>query len=497
VSRDDAPDSAAPGGDEPSDASGSLRSRAALSTYATAVQGMGRLLYSVLIGHLGSRELLGQTNTSLSLSVLTSQLWAAPAATAGTRFVALKATLGDAEGAATVARHIATQTALISMVLPTMVALAGSAWLGFGAAHTIGTMVLAFAYSMYITLRGVQYGALRFRHVALWDTVAAATALVAVSVVLALDLTVVALLPLTLGYALFAVASWPARAAGQVETRLRREIDRFIFFGAVSGLASGGLLQLSQLVAHSFAGPAEAGDFAAALTLATPASMLSIALSTVLVPPLVAAAGRGDQAAVHSHSDAIARRLTAIFVGLFGVLVIVSPLAIAVVWGEEYRAAASILPVLLIAVMLTSIALGAATTLQSTRARGPRAVAYLNLGGLVISLAVWPFLAPRFGTTGVALGYLIGAGAASLGALATVWWVERHRWVDLAAKLLGGITIVIVLAGLARSVEGPAGAVAQVSAAILFALIWLGLNRREVAALWATVRRPGSGAPKA
>ena len=172
-------------------------------------------------------------------------------------------------------------------------------------------------------------------------------------------------------------------------------------------------------------------------------------------------------------------------------LVIVSPLAIAVVWGEEYRAAASVLPVLLIAVMLTSIALGAATTLQSTRARGPRAVALLNLGGLVISLAVWPFLAPRLGTTGVAMGYLAGAGAASLGALATVWWVERHRWVDLAAKLLGGIALVVVLAALARSVEGPAGAVAQVAAAVLFALVWLALSRREVAALWATVRRPG------
>ena len=79
-------------GDEPPGVGGSLRSRAALSTIATAVQGLGRLLYSVLIGHLGSRELLGQTNTSLSLSVLTSQLWAAPAATAGTRFVAMKAT---------------------------------------------------------------------------------------------------------------------------------------------------------------------------------------------------------------------------------------------------------------------------------------------------------------------------------------------------------------------------------------------------------------------
>jgi putative peptidoglycan lipid II flippase len=358
--------------------------------------------------------------------------------------------------------------------------------------HTIGTVVLAFSYSMYIALRGIQYGQLRFRQVAVWDTIAGGLALVVVTVVLTLDLTALALLPLALGYALFAVVSWPARAAGRVDAALRRQIDHFVMFGAVSGLASGGLLQLSQLAAHAYAGPGEAGDFAAALTLATPASMLSLALGTVLVPPLVAAAGRGDRAAVHAQSDAIARRLTAIFVGLFGVLVIVSPLAIAVVWGAEYSGAAAVLPILLVAVMLASIALGAATTLVSTRVRGPRAVAMVNLAGLVVSLAVWPFLAPGHGTVGVALGYLIGSGLASLGMLATVWWVERHHWLDLAAKLVGGTAVVLVLAELARRVQGPTGAVAQLAAAAVFAVAWVLLNRHEVAALWATVRGRGT-----
>jgi hypothetical protein len=142
--------------------------------------------------------------------------------------------------------------------------------------------------------------------------------------------------------------------------------------------------------------------------------------------------------------------------------------------------------------MLTSIALGAATTLQSTRVRGPRAVAYVNLAGLVVSLAVWPFLAPRYGTVGVAVGYLIGSGLASLGLLATVWWVERHHWIDLAAKLVGGTAVVLVLAALARRVDGVAGAVAQLAAAAAFAVAWLLLNRRDVAALWATLRGRGT-----
>ena len=406
----------------------SLRSRAGLTTYATAVQGLARFLYSLLIGHLGSRELLGQTNTSLSLSVFTSQLWAAPASVAGMRFVALRAALSDPVGAATVARHIAVRTAVISLVLPTGVALAGSLWLGFDAAQTLSTALLAFAYSMYSTTRGIQYGHLRYRRVAVWDTIAGATSLLAVVVVLALDLT-----PSPCCRSLWATACSPssrgrrAAVAGWSPPCAARSTASCS--SAPSAARPAGACSSSRRSPPTPPqGPARPVTTRQRSTLATPASMLSIALSTVLIPPLVAAAGRGDRRGVHVQSDVIARRLTAIFVGLFGVLTIVSPLAIAVIWGEAYSGAAEVLPILLIAVMLASIALGGATTLQSTRARGPRAVAFVNLAGFAVSLLAWPFLAPSLGTTGVALGYLLGSGTASLATLGTVWWIERHHW---------------------------------------------------------------------
>ena len=50
----------------------------------------------------------------------------------------------------------------------------------------------------------------------------------------------------------------------------------------------------------------------------------------------------------------------------------------------------------------------------------------------------------------------------------------------------------LVLAELARRVQGPAGAPAQLGAAAAFAVAWLLLNRHEVAALWATVRGRGT-----
>lgn len=466
----------------------SLRARALLSTYATAIQGVVRLLYSILVGRLGSRELLGQTNTSLSIAVLTSQLWAAPSSAAGTKYVALKQALDDELGAATVARHIAQRTAIITLVLPTTAAVLGALWLDLGVAQAVATCVLAWAYSMYNTLRGIQYGSQLFRRVAMWDTIAAVTSLSGLAVVLILKAHPFILLPLAVGYALFAVASWPARAHGRVDPALRREIDSFVLFGAVSGLASGGLLQASQLAAHHYGGASESGAFAAALSLATPASMLGIALSTVIVPPLVAAASRGDREAVKGHSDRVARQLAAIFVGLFGVLVIASPLGIAVLYGQRFASSASLLPVLLVAVMFTSISVASATTLNSTRLRGPRVVAFLNFGGLIVSIALWPLLAHAYGTLGVAYGFLAGSLVASAGSLAVVWWVERHAWWDLMARILAGVAAMVALSYAAAQFAGLGGAVAQLLAALVFAGAWLLLNRHQFLALWGTMR---------
>jgi len=122
---------------------------------------------------------------------------------------------------------------------------------------------------------------------------------------------------------------------------------------------------------------------------------------------------------------------------------------------------------------------------------GHHAVAGINLGGLVLGVAAWFLLAPSHGIEGVAVGYLVGAGSASLGTLAAVWWIERQAWLDLAARFAAGVALVVGLALATRDLDGVTGALAQVGAAIVFGAVWTWLNRREVAALWSTLRGGG------
>lgn len=465
-----------------------IRGQAFLSTYATAVQGLARLMFSVLVGRFGgSRELLGQANSALSISVLSSQFWAAPAAAAGTRFVAERLALNDADGAAAVAQHLLRRTVLVGAVIPTSLAVGGSMWLGFKPVHAVLTIVLTWAYALYSLARGLAFGRQRFGFVAQWDSITAVTAIALTALLILFGLTAVIILPLAVGYGLFALVARPQPARSSLSEADRRRIDGFVSFGVISGLTSGGLLQGSQLAAHYVRGADGAGTYAAALSLATPTSMLAVALATVVVPPLVRAATIGDRSGIRHYSNQIVRTMSLVLVPVFGTLIILSPILVRV-YGPAFSDSAGILPVLLIAVMLTSVALSAAVFLQSTKRRGPAAVAAINAAGLTISVFVWLILGPRFGVTGVALGYLCGAGSASLALFITVWLVERHQWWGLAGKFVLAIGLILGLLQFSSSYVGISGLALQFGSALGFCLVWIAMNRTEALAALALLR---------
>ena len=180
--------------------------------------------------------------------------------------------------------------------------------------------------------------------------------------------------------------------------------------------------------------------------------------------------------------------------GLFGVLIIASPVGIRFFYGTGFQDSASLLPILLIAVMFVSIAYGAATTLQTTKARGPRAVAALNVAGLVVSLV-------RLGVDGIrpghhrgGPGYLVGSTTTSIGLIVTVWRVEHQHWWDLTARLAGGVVLVVAASVATSGLTGISGAVIQLGTAAAFGGVWMLLTRRDVVALWSTLRGRGRSA---
>lgn len=226
---------------------------------------------------------------------------------------------------------------------------------------------------------------------------------------------------------------------------LRREIDHFVLFGIAGAVAVTGFLQISMVVARLADTDGEAGQYAAALSLATPASLLAGSMSLVLFPAMAEAWGRGDREGFRRQGDHAMRLLVLLMVAVFGALVLVSRPLVRVVYGVDYAHASDLLPWLLFAVLAISVGVGAVTSLTTRSQRGVALSSAASAVGLVVGGIVWAVLAPGEGVRGVAMGYLIGTVVGTAVPVVLVWRQDRQRWAGLMLRAAAGIALLLGL----------------------------------------------------
>ncbi len=178
------------------------------------------------------------------------------------------------------------------------------------------TAALALAYSGYAFTRGLQFGAGQVPRATFWDVATAALSLVVLVLVVTSHSVPVLLLPLVVGYAV--VHRSPTGRGGPSAGSATRCAARWTassLLAVVGTLASAGFLQLSNVLARAANSPHDAGLYAAALSLATPASLLSRSFSLVLFPSMSEAHGRDDQASLRAQTDLGTRALVLVMVG--------------------------------------------------------------------------------------------------------------------------------------------------------------------------------------
>ena len=466
----------------------SLRSAAALSALGVAVAGAARFGYSVLVGRLDGTEALAAVNAGISLALLAGMLWPAATGAAASKFLAREA--GTGGGADAAAGHLARRTMVTGGVLAVAASLAAVVVLDAGPGRAVVVGALTLASSAYLFVRGVQYGTFRVAQATSWEAVSAALALVLLAGVLLAGWDGALLVPLAVGYATYAVAGWPRGARGRPARAQRREMDAFVAWAVVGNLASAGLLQLSVVAAAVADTPHRAGLYAAAVSLATPASMLARALAQALFPAMARAAGRGDGALVRAQTDAATRGLVTLVVAVFGVLLLAARPLLRLVYGPGFVEGAVVLQVALAAVLLSTVSVPAVASLTSGTAGGIRTSAAMSSAGFATGAVVMALAAPGSGTTGIALGLL--SGTAVTGALpwVLVWRRQHLAWGGLTVRVLGALAVLVLVALAQRGWQGQ-GALADAGAVLLalaFAAGWAVVCREDLRRLAEGVR---------
>ncbi|OMH27065.1 hypothetical protein BKD30_04030 [Tersicoccus phoenicis] len=451
-------------------------------------QGLTRFLYSVLIGRFLGAADLANINSAISLALFLSLLWPTSAGQAATRFVAQLRGEQRPDQAQAVANHLGVRMLGVSVPLAALSVGISITVLHLDVATASCAGLLLLGYAGWSFTRGVQYGAGQIVRSALWDVAGSLAALVMLAAVLIAGLQPFLLLPLALSYGLYAVVCWPAPSTAVVDTALLSSINAFVRYGVLGTLSSAGMLQLSMLAANMAGTGVQAGMYAAALSLATPATMLARTGSQVLFPAMAEAGGRNDAQTMRHQTDAVTRALVVAMPAVFGGLALASPLLIDVLYGQRFAGAQDILPVLLIAVMFTTIPVAAVNRLNATGIRGARFVSIVAACGLLVAFALWLVFGPVAGVLGVALGYLVATSATSLVMVIRCWRMEHHQWTGVVLRFT--VSLLLLASGVIfTNVADPphwVGIVLSVS----FVGVWTLVNFREIRTLRAARPRP-------
>lgn len=460
----------------------SLAKGGALSTVGLLAQGVLRFATAFLVGHIAGKADLGVVASAIATALTLALLWPTTTGSAASKFLARARGEGSADEIRATAAHLRLRTVEAAALLgaasvPVWIIVDDGPWSG-----AASVAALTIAYSGYSFTRGVQFGAGQVPRAIAWDLTSVVLGLAGLTVLLLLGVRGPALvMPLVLTYGLYTLAGWPYAASGRPARERRRELDGFVALGAAGSLASTGFLQLSQISAKLVGGDAEAGQYAAALNLATPASMLAAALSLVLLPSMAEAWGRGDHAAFHAQTDQATRSFAVVMVAIFGSVIVCSRLLVDLIWSDEFAGAEDILPVLVLAVLATNLGVGSVNSLTSRSQRGMLVTTVASLLGMALGVTIWLTVAPRMGLAGVALGYLCGTVVIAAIPIGVVWRKAGHKWGALFGKVALGLAGLGGIVALQRFTD-PSILLDPVFALAFLGAWWL-LNRADVARL--------------
>jgi len=450
------------------------------SSIGVLVQGSARFFFNVVVGRVAGAAVLSTVSAGLALATVVSLLTPSAAGQAASKFLAMEMGAGRQESAGGIVRHIGGRVALSLAILAPAAGLTAVVAFDVGWWGAVWICLLSLAFSAYNLVRGMQFGLGRIVPATWWEILSALVSFGSLAAVVLADQPAHFLAPLTIGYSVYALAGWPRRdsadSAQPVSAELRQEIDAFIAWAVAGTVLSSGLLQFSMLLAKGAETAQAAGLYAAAVSLATPATMAARAFSMALMPAMARAAGRGDSEGRRRHTDIGTRSLVASMIALFGVLAILSDHILVLFYGPDFRGGGTSLRILVVAVMFGTLSIAAVNDLTTSSRNGIRTSALLNACGFATGAVGMLVLVPHLGIVGVAVGCLAGSVMTAALPLLLVWRTGRQRWAGLAARTASGVALIAVCAVVSAqlgSLWWSAGV------ALLFLAAWAALDWRD------------------
>lgn len=394
----------------------SVLSRTVLSTAGMAVQGVARFGYTIAIGRLASAGALGEASALLSVAVWLSLVMPAGLGIAASRYLPV-------EGFAGGAIHQLNRWFWGSSLALAVVAAPIAYWITGDIAASASCAVLVWTYNAYVYTRGILMGEDRILRAAVADFVSSAFALTALVLVLLAGAHWALLLPLAAGYGIFAFAARPSTPGTATNVNDRAVIGHFVRDATIGALATGGLLPATMIFVRAFDSQVQADLFAAALSLATPASLVSQAVNQVLLPHFARLSSTPQ--AMRASYRKLLLATVAMFAIVFGALILLAPWLLSLFYGERFAGGTAAMQGLLAVVFLISATCAPSAYLVAAGRQG--IFARIWLASFILGTATMIVAAPALGMWGALMGFAIGGGGGSLAVIGAAFLIDQKK----------------------------------------------------------------------
>ncbi len=415
----------------------SIGRRGLMSVLGLVSQSGARFLVNLVAGRLGGPVVLGHVAVAMSAVQLLALAGPASLGSAASKYMALSLGENDLVGTRAVARLIWRTTLACALVLGLSGGLIWRLWFDGDWAESMALALMTATLSTYTVARGAFFGHRHIGASGMWDALVATIGVIGSAILLVVGVrSVLALIPMAFGWALYTWAGWPRGAGGPVSSAVRREVNHFVFITALGTLTSAGFIQASLVVARLVGGTEGSGFYSAALTISAPLSILVGAANSVLLPSMAEAIGRQAQDTFRRQLHHSTEVVVVVMSGAVGLLMVLSSPVLALVWGNRFQPAEPLLPVLLGAILAYVTAVPSVSALITRGAAQARLTTAFSLVGAVVGGLVWLLTARSLGILGVAWGYFVSTVVSSGLTVIVTWRREAQRWSGLLCRLL-------------------------------------------------------------
>ena len=263
---------------------------------------------------------------------------------------------------------------------------------------------------------------------------------------------------------------------------LSRYIGMYGIVATIGTLASTSKAYIAIILIGIYLSPEKVGFYSAAISITTIFMYAPTIFGRVLLPTISSSYGSGDVHTIKKLLDITTVWLSIVVLFLGGIFIILSKEILILLFKPAFAEAAFSLQTLILDLCLATMALPAVSALVGTKyVRIPAVSAIFST---LVSIAVWPYLIPKFGIDGAAAGYIIGT---IVGTIIPLFYAKKYFDME-QRKLVFLILLSLFLFGITTT-TGHYIKYSNWIAAFIFAALFLIILRKDLSAIYYELRK--------